>query len=145
MARNTSAAIARIKGDDSNPSLCGMVRFLPCRGGVLVSADICGLPESEIGFFGFHIHEKGNCFGTGFPETGSHYNPEKRDHPRHAGDLPPLLSCGGRAKMRVLTDRFRVDEIIGRSVVIHDMADDFTSQPAGNAGNKIACGVICRG
>ena len=144
MVRKASAAVARIKGDGSNPDLCGTVRFLPCRGGTLISADIRGLPESKTGFFGFHIHETGNCCGEGFPDTGSHYNPEGKEHPCHAGDLPPLLSCAGSARMTVLTCRFGVDEVIGRSVVIHDMADDFTSQPAGNAGNKIACGVICR-
>ena len=145
MVRKTSAAVARLKGDDQHPGLCGTVRFLACRGGVLVSADIRGLPESESNFFGFHIHEKGNCCGAGFPDTGSHYNPERQDHPRHAGDLPPLLNCGGRAVMKVLTGRFCVDEVVGRSVVIHDMPDDFISQPAGNAGKKIACGLICRG
>lgn len=68
----------------------------------------------------------------------------KQDHPNHAGDLPPLLSAGGYAKMTVLTGRFRVDEIVGRTLVIHNGVDDFTGQPSGNSGKKIACGIICR-
>ena len=54
------------------------------------------------------------------------------------------MQCCGRAYLAVRTDRFRVQEIIGRTVVIHSDPDDFRSQPAGNAGTKIACGVICR-
>ena len=90
-----------------------------------------------------HIHEGGACTGDGFADTGGHYNPAGADHPCHAGDLPPLFATGGgRAELRVLTDRFSVREIIGRTVVIHSGPDDFTTQPAGNAGSKIACGVI---
>ena len=63
-------------------------------------------------------------------------------HPKHAGDLPPLLVCRGNAYLSVKTDRFTVNEIIGRTVVIHSDPDDFHSLPAGNAGMKIGCGVI---
>lgn len=66
-------------------------------------------------------------------------------HPKHAGDLPPLLECKGQAYLSVKTDRFTVDEIIGRTVIIHSDSDDFSTQPTGNAGRKIACGVIRRG
>lgn len=60
------------------------------------------------------------------------------------GDLPPLLSMGGRAFLAVETGRFTPCEVVGRTVVIHGSADDFHTQPAGNAGKKIACGVIRR-
>ncbi len=137
---------AYIAGGKAFPLLRGELRFYQMPDYVLVTADIKGLPESsETGFFGLHIHEGGRCTGEAFPETGSHYNPAGEPHPRHAGDLPPLLLCsGGRARMAVCTSRFRLDEIIGRTVVIHSGADDFISQPAGNAGAKIACGVIER-
>lgn len=82
--------------------------------------------------------------GNDFAATGSHYDPGKQSHPRHAGDLPPLMSFGGRAYLAVMTDRFSIRDIIGRTIVIHAMPDDFRSQPAGNAGTKIACGVITR-
>ena len=88
------------------------------------------------------IHENGDCSGAGFPNTGGHYDPHGREHPLHAGDLPPLLSCEGRAYLAVVTDRFCVKDVAGRAVAIHSQPDDFATQPAGNAGSKIACGPI---
>ena len=137
-----ATAIACMHGGDAYPGLRGTVRFVPRKSGTLVVAEISGLPVTDTGFFAFHIHEGGNCSGSGFPNTGGHYNPDDRDHPLHAGDLPPLLSSGGSAYLAVMTDRFRIKDIIGRTVVIHSGPDDFKTQPAGNAGNKIACGVI---
>ena len=110
----------------------------------LVTAEVSGLPENDTGFFAFHIHEGSDCGGTDFSDTGGHYNPDAREHPRHAGDLPPLLSMAGRAFLAVETGRFTPCEVVGRTVVIHGSADDFHTQPAGNAGKKIACGVIRR-
>ncbi len=63
-------------------------------------------------------------------------------HPDHAGDLPPLLSCGGRVYLAVLTCRVRIPEILGRTLVVHSRPDDFRTQPAGDSGEKIGCGVI---
>lgn len=137
------SAIACIHGDAAHPNLRGKVRLFPHCGGTMVVAEICGLPESETGFFALHIHEGCDCTGTGFADTGNHYNPGQTSHPCHAGDLPPLLSCGGRASLSVVTDRFRVRDVIGRTVVIHSHPDDFKTQPSGGAGEKIACGVIC--
>ncbi|MCH5352068.1 MAG: superoxide dismutase family protein [Acutalibacter sp.] len=146
--RNCSAcpeAIACIRGGSEAPGLSGEVRFYQERGCVLVVANIAGLPqESGPDFFGFHIHEGGDCSGEGFSDTRGHYNPTNAPHPNHAGDLPPLMLCNGGAYLAVRTDRFCVRDIVGRTVVIHSGPDDFHSQPAGNAGIKIACGVICR-
>lgn len=133
------AAIACIQGKAS-----GMVKFYPQGRGTLVVAEIRGLPDSETNFFALHIHEGSDCCGEGYPNTGSHYNPCDALHPRHAGDLPALLSCNGRASMAVVTGRFRVQDVIGRTVVIHSHPDDFKTQPSGGAGEKIACGVIRR-
>ena len=144
VGNDRAAAIACVHGGDAHPDLHGTVRFIPRKNGTLVVAEISGLPAADTGFFAFHIHEGGNCSGLGFPNTGSHYNPDDRDHPLHAGDLPPLLSSGGSAYLAVMTDRFRIKDIIGRTVVIHSGSDDFRTQPSGNAGNKIACGVIRR-
>lgn len=138
-------AVAYVRGGADAPNINGQVRFYQEPRSVRVEADIAGLPkDSEKGFFGFHIHEGNSCAGTGFPQTGNHYNPDSTTHPRHAGDLPPLMMQQGRAQMTVRTDRFRVQDIIGRTVVIHSNPDDFNTQPAGNAGTKIACGVIGR-
>lgn len=135
-------AIARICGGRRQPQLSGMVRFFQSIDGVIVEAEIQGLPETETGFFAFHIHEGGSCTGEDFPNTGGHFNPKEEIHPNHAGDLPPLLGNHGKAYMKVLTDRFCIGEIIGRTVIIHDAPDDFHTQPSGNAGMKIACGAI---
>ena len=131
-------AYAKIGGQ----TVSGTVKFYQLPGGVLVEADITGLPENRSGFYGFHIHAGEACKGSGFAATGSHYDPANRPHPQHAGDLPPLLARRGRAYLAVVTDRFSLADVVGRTVVIHGQADDFYSQPAGNAGDKIACGVI---
>ena len=144
--RKSPDGVARIRGGMEAPQLSGCVEFYQEDECVLIVARISGLPkENETGFFGFHIHQGGNCTGADLSGTGSHYNPTGQTHPKHAGDLPPLLACDGNAYLSVKTNRFSVNEIIGRTVVIHSDPDDFHSQPAGNAGQKIACGVICKG
>lgn len=141
--RKCPDAVARIVGGEGAPQLSGCVRFYQENGCVLIEADVFGLPKSsEKGFFGFHIHQGGECCGEGFSGTEGHYNPLGREHPKHAGDLPPLLECKGNAYLSVKTDRFSVNEIIGRTVVIHSDTDDFHTQPAGDAGKKIACGSV---
>lgn len=135
-------AMAKLFGSKEAPGLFGSVKFYQMAENVLVVADIGGLPKSRTDIFAFHIHTGGSCQGEGFPETMGHYNPTGQEHPSYAGDLPPLFSCNGRAFMAVLTDRFQIQQIIGKTVVIHADPDDFTTQPAGNAGQKIACGVI---
>ena len=141
--RKCPDAVAKIRGGMEAPQLSGCVEFYQENGCVLIVARISGLPrESKTGFFGFHIHQGKGCSGTDFSETGSHYNSTGQPHPEHAGDLPPLLAYQGSAYLSVKTDRFSVHDIIGRTIVIHSDPDDFNSQPAGNAGKKIACGVI---
>lgn len=141
--RKCPDAAARIHGGVDAPQLYGCVQFYQENGCMLIVARICGLPkESATGFFGFHIHQGESCSGADFSGTGSHYDPADQSDPKHAGDLPPLLVCQGSAYLSVKTDRFSVNEIIGRTVVIHSNPDDFHTQPAGNAGKKIACGVI---
>lgn len=137
-------ATAVMYSGNKTPFVFGRVKFYQKPNCVLVVADLEGLPETETGFYGFHIHQGNSCGGKDFAESGSHYNPENTPHPRHAGDLPPLMLCGNRAYLAVLTDRFTVSEIIGRTVIVHSMPDDFHTQPSGNAGAKIACGVIKR-
>lgn len=82
--------------------------------------------------------------GEAFSAAIGHFDPHGCPHPQHAGDLPPLLLCGTRAFSVTLTDRFRVSQIIGKAVVVHENPDDFTTQPSGNSGARIACGVIRR-
>lgn len=145
---NKPDAYARIIGNSDNTQLHGTVQFYDTPlDGVLVKAEIAGLPNAfklySSNFYGFHIHENENC-SNNFEKTGAHYNPDKLPHPDHAGDLPPLLGNQGFAYSIFFTRRFNIDEIINKSVVIHRMPDDFTSQPSGNSGIKIGCGVITR-
>ena len=136
-------AVALIRGGSDAPRLSGQVQFYQELGKVLVVANLSGLPQnSKTSFFALHIHEGSSCSGVDFPETGGHYNPKGESHPNHAGDLPPLMLCHGGAHLTVRTDLFSVQDIIGRALVIHSGPDDFHSQPAGNSGTKIGCGVI---
>lgn len=139
-------AVAKIKGSHEYPNIYGYVRFRTICEGVLVTATICNLPDSNLcGIFGFHIHEGNNCSGNDndpFADAGSHYNPTNAQHPCHAGDLPPLFGNDGFAYMSFVTKRFTIDEILGKTVVIHSNYDDFNTQPSGHSGTKIACGEI---
>ena len=135
-------AEAVIHSAEDYAAVTGKVKFYQKGSCVLVVADIHCLPKNDTGFFGFHIHEGISCAGEYFADSKGHYNPKSNPHPRHAGDLPPLMLCGTTAHLEVLTDRFRVCDIIGRTVIIHSSPDDFTTQPSGNSGTKIACGVI---
>ncbi len=135
-------AMALVKGGEKFPLICGQVFFFQTRKGVIVRAKISHLPDTKAMFYGFHIHEGGSCEGEGFPKTGGHYDMENNPHPEHMGDMPPLISSSGEAYMEFLTNRFCLREIIGKTVVIHGGTDDFRTQPSGDAGEKIACGVI---
>ncbi len=139
-------ARAEVSGSKEYRNIKGTVTFVQKKDGIQISADIHGLPDGGCSaFFGFHIHEGRACLGNSvdpFADAKMHYNPTGLDHPCHAGDLPPLFSSGGRARMSFVTDRFKLSEVIGRAIVIHSMPDDFTTQPSGNSGEKIACGII---
>lgn len=144
--RKNPAATARIKGRKENGTVNGRVDFYDTYGGTIVVAQVSGLPgEANKGFFGFHIHGGASCTGNAedpFADTGQHYNPGNQSHPQHAGDLPPLLGNKGTAWMAVYTDRFYPEDVIGKTVVIHEKPDDFRTQPSGDSGEKIACGKI---
>lgn len=149
--RQMASATAHIKGSSEYPSITGDMEFIQTEVGVLISIQVTGLPSSDENcknhFFGFHIHSGNTCTGNSqdaFADVKTHYNPENCDHPNHAGDLLPILGNHGYAFEVFLTDRFSVDEIIGKTAVIHLNQDDFTTQPSGNAGAKIACGEIMR-
>ncbi len=138
-----------IKGSGGYPNIKGVVFFYQLDGGVLVMAEVRGLPHGAgkcpADVFAFHIHEGSDCSGSAgdpFSGAGGHYNPGGCAHPAHAGDLPPLFGNSGYAFAAVFTDRFSVSDVAGRTVIIHAAPDDFTSQPSGNSGEKIACGKI---
>ena len=144
-------AAASIAGSKGYPGVTGTVRLYQTNEGVILLAKISGLPQSDgpcqERVFGFHIHEGTSCGGNmddPFADAMAHYNPGNCRHPHHAGDLPPLFGNNGLALSLFLTNRFSVNEVIGKTVIIHDHPDDFTTQPSGNSGTKIACGAIRR-
>jgi len=142
-------AWARIMGSRDYPSIRGIARFYQTPSGVVVSVYISGLPSTDKPcddrIYGFHVHNGNSCTGTEeepFADAGSHYDPYGCPHPYHAGDLPPLFGAGSIAFSVFLTNRFTVRDILGKTVILHDSPGDFTSQPAGNAGERIACGTV---
>lgn len=147
-------AIAVIHGGPLAPTLRGLVCFYDTPGGSWVTANISGLPSYQpgsggmapIGPHGFHIHEHGICTvgdpSDPFQAAGGHWNPDNQPHGNHAGDFPVLFSNHGIAMATFYTDRFKPVDLIGKSVIIHQNPDDYRSQPAGNAGKRLACGLI---
>ena len=130
-----------IHGNSANPELFGKASFTRVpNGGVLVTVEVYGLPKENT-FLGMHIHEFGDCT-LPFDKTGTHYNPNNLEHPMHAGDLPSLLNNDGYAYEAFYTDRFQIEDILGKSLIIHSRRDDFMTRPSGDSGEKIACGVI---
>ena len=141
-------AMAWVTGGSQAPQLSGLVKFYDTPyGGVLIEAELFGLPniqtQGSTDFYAMHIHDAGDC-SRNFTMTGEHYNPGMQPHPYHAGDLLPLLGNQGYAWEAFYDKRFRISDIIGRSLVIHEKRDNFTSQPSGDAGTKIGCGVNMR-
>lgn len=143
---SSSAAMAWVRGGRAFPAISGLVKFYrtPWQG-ILVEREFFNLPGVNIpgssSFFAMHIHQDGDC-SAGFTHTGGHLGAPQTLHPFHAGDFPPLLSGQGYAWDAFYDKRFTIEEILGRSVALHRNADDFRSQPAGNSGGIIACGVI---
>jgi len=148
-------AIARVQGGPLRPQIRGTVTFQDVPGGTNVCIEVRGLPpfsrnrgEPPVGPHGFHIHEHGNCdvgnSDNPFMAAGEHWNPDNQPHGNHAGDFPVLFSNKGFARMCFFTSRFRVSDIINRSVIIHESPDDYRTQPSGNSGRMLACGVITR-
>ncbi len=147
--RRRPDAYANVLGGEKYPEIFGSVLFYETEYGSFVIAELVGLPKGEGGcsspIFAFHIHDGNSCKGAGetpFPNSGVHYNPDNCPHPYHRGDLPPLFGADGIAYSAFLTNRFSVPEIVGKTLIIHSSPDDFTTQPSGNAGEKIACGEI---
>jgi Cu-Zn family superoxide dismutase len=148
------AAVADIKGGPLRPQIKGIVRFYRVPGGSWVCVDVEGLPpyqqgtknKDPVGPHGFHIHEFGVCeIGNPkdpFQAAGGHWNPTNQPHGNHAGDFPVLFSNRGVAKMCFFDGEFTPDQVINKSIIIHENPDDYRTQPAGNAGKRLACGVI---
>lgn len=142
-------AKAIIHGADGYENIKGQVNFYQTNKGVIVNVELSGMPydasKCAVNFHGFHIHEGSSCTGNEtdqFANVGMHYNPYNCNHPAHKGDLIPIISSNGYVWENFLIDTFSVQEIIGRTVIIHSNPDDFKTQTSGDSGRKIACGEI---
>lgn len=149
IVRTRPFAIANIQGNNENPNINGKVCFYKDQDEILVFACINNLPVStavcSANIFAIHIHEGDDCDDVNFEDALGHYNPNNCPHPAHAGDMPPLFANDkGKAIILFNTDRFTANEIIGKTVIIHSSIDDFTSQPSGDSGSRIGCGVIVK-
>lgn len=144
-------AVARLAPTQGNETT-GTVTFTRQADGLEVVADLQGL--SPGGVHGFHVHETGDCSAPDASSAGGHFNPQGTPHgapdqpleQRHAGDLGNIeAGLDGTAQYRRLMPGLQLEgahSIVGKAVVVHAQADDFTSQPAGDSGPRLACGVI---
>jgi len=127
----------------------GTVTFSRAEGGVKVSAHISGLGE---GAHGFHIHEFGDCSAPDGTSAGGHFNPTAQPHAgptassRHTGDMGNVVAGkDGTATLEYVDTHASFEgesSVLGRGVIVHEKADDMTTQPTGAAGARVACGVI---
>lgn len=147
--KEAPVATAQIKGSEAHGSIRGRVDLYDTYGGTVMVIEIYGIPkeleDKNGGFYGFHVHTGGSCTGDekdAFADAGMHYNPGNKEHPDHAGDLPVLISNKGIVWAAVYTGRFYPEDVIGKTLILHEKPDDFRTQPSGNSGEKIACGEI---
>lgn len=153
MGRPTATAnLAPTGAINPNPTT-GKVTFTALDHGVRVAGEVRGLTPGE---HGFHIHEKGDCGDNG-NASGGHFNPAGGTHGKfgaagsHAGELPSLVAgADGTARFSVDVHSISLadgaaNNVVGRALVVHRDRDDYTTQPAGNSGPRIACAVIARG
>ena len=127
-------------------NVSGSVTFTETDNGVQIQGTIQGL---EPGKHGFHIHQYGDCTAEDATSAGGHFNPANSNHgapsdmERHMGDLGNIeANENGTASVNIVDETIRLDQILGRGVIVHAGADDFESQPSGAAGSRVACGVI---
>jgi Cu-Zn family superoxide dismutase len=142
---NAVAVLHATKGNN----VTGTVYFSRTPKGIEIKADVMGLNPGK---HGFHIHEFGDCTAPDGTSAGGHFNPENQPHAgpdqakRHVGDLGNIEADNSGNAHYDRTDTQLMfdgrDSIIGRGVIVHAGVDDLVSQPSGNAGPRIACGVI---
>ncbi|KAF1686972.1 superoxide dismutase [Pseudoxanthomonas broegbernensis] len=147
-AQQATAVLASASGS----RVSGKLTLAPMGDGVHIGGEVGGLTPN--GQFGFHVHEKGDCSAVDASSAGGHFNPAGTPHGRagtpvhHAGDMDNIVSdASGVARVNVHLHGVTLgggaaNDIAGRAVIVHAAADDYHSQPAGNAGARVACGLI---
>jgi superoxide dismutase, Cu-Zn family len=145
-------ATAQLQATKGNATT-GTVTFTQMGSKVLVKGEIKGLKANSE--HGFHVHEKGDCSSGDGMSTGGHFNPNGKPHGQHAanehhaGDLPSLKAdAAGNVSFSFESSTISVGsgvtDVVGRGLIVHRDADDYKTQPTGNAGPRIACAVISR-
>lgn len=144
-------ASAELKATPGN-GVSGTLKLAPDKDGVHITGTIKGLTPGTT--HGFHVHEKGDCSAPDASSAGPHYNPTGQPHgnpattTRHLGDMPNIQADPkGVAKVDLIIKGVTVrtgqaNDVVGKSVVVHEKTDDYKTQPAGDSGNRIACAVI---
>lgn len=142
------AAVAELQAR-SGSTVSGTVSFTPAGDKLRVEVRASGVAPGE---HGFHVHEVGDCSAPDASSAKGHFNPMAKMHghhggdERHAGDMPNLVAdASGNVTYRAEVSMLSLsgpNGIVGRSVVVHADPDDYKSQPAGNSGKRVACGVI---
>lgn len=144
-------AVARLEPTKGNAT-AGTVTFTQKGDKVLVEAKVSGLTP---GGHGFHIHEKGDCSSGDGMSAAGHFNPTAKPHgnpgvpDHHSGDMTMLVAdASGNASLSAELGAMSIGsgaaDIVGRAVIVHKDADDYTTQPTGNSGARVACGVIAK-
>ena len=149
---STAQQAMAVLASASGSRVSGKLTLAPMGDGVHISGEVGGLAAG--GQFGFHVHEKGDCSAVDATSAGGHFNPAASPHGRaggpahHAGDMDNITSgADGVAKVNVHLRGVTLgggatNDIAGRAVIVHAAPDDYHSQPTGNAGARVACGVI---
>jgi Cu-Zn family superoxide dismutase len=138
--------LASVEMIDRSGAVVGHATFTEdATGAVHVSVHLRGVPEPAL--HGLHIHTTGVCEpSASFLTANGHYNPGAAMHGSHAGDLPNLIvNPGGAGRLNLTIDHLTVDELLagdGSALVVHEGTDDLVTNPTGNSGGRIACGVL---
>ena len=151
-AKSTASRATVVLAPASGSLVSGTLTLVPMGDGVHMSGEVGGLKPGDTR--GFHIHEKGDCSAADASTAGGHFNPAAQAHGRsghgahHAGDTDNIVAnAKGVARIDahvtgVTLGGGAANDIAGRAVIVHAAADDYTTQPTGNAGARVACGVI---
>lgn len=143
---SATATLVPTKGNTAG----GKVVFVQKGDKVFVTANVSGLTPGD---HGFHVHEKGDCSSDDGTSAGGHFNPGGKPHgaptapDHHAGDMPMLVADGFgnasySAELTGVTLGSGPNDLVGKAVIVHKDADDYKTQPTGNSGARVACGVI---